>query len=125
MALKDKYKDLGELAGKLSFKAFETVEEGGKVVFRGTAPYQLEKDQFWDKLKTYAGWEAESNANLKVEKTDIYGVYTVKSGDTLSKLAKQYLGDAKRYPDIFNANKDVLTNPDLIKVGQKLKIPNA
>jgi len=124
MPIKDKYKDLSEYAGKLSIEAFEAIEEGGKVVFRGTAPHQLEKDLFWDKLKSYAGWEGETNANLRVKSADIYGVYVVKSGDTLSKLAKEYLGDAKRYPEIFNVNKEVLTNPDLIKVGQHLKIPN-
>ena len=124
MALRDKYKDLSELAPQIGVKNFEVVEDGGKIVFGGTTPYQLEKDAFWDKLKTHAGWEGEANANLKVEHTDIYGVYTVKSGDTLSKLAKAYLGDAKKYMEIFNVNKDVLTSPDLIKVGQKLKIPN-
>jgi nucleoid-associated protein YgaU len=50
-------------------------------------------------------------------------VHTVASGDTLSKLAKAYLGDAGRYMDIFNANSGTLTNPDMIKVGQKLNIP--
>jgi len=124
MALKDKYRELSDVASKYGIKSFEVVEEGGKVTFRGTAPYQLEKDVFWDKLKAFAGWEKEANANIKVEKTDIYGVYTVKSGDTLGKLAKEHLGDAKRYMEIFNVNKDQLTNPDLIKVGQQLKIPN-
>ena len=49
--------------------------------------------------------------------------HTVVAGETRSKLAKEYLGDAGRYLEIFNANKDTLTNPDLIKVGQRLKIP--
>lgn len=48
----------------------------------------------------------------------------MKSGDTLSKLAKKFLNNANRYNDIFNLNKNILNNPDLIKVGQKLKIPN-
>jgi nucleoid-associated protein YgaU len=49
--------------------------------------------------------------------------YTVKSGDTLSKIAKETLGNANSYMDIFNANKDVLSDPDQIKPGQVLKIP--
>jgi len=49
--------------------------------------------------------------------------YEVKSGDTLSKIAKQYYGDANRYMDIFNANKDKLSDPNKIQVGQKLTIP--
>ena len=49
--------------------------------------------------------------------------YTVQPGDTLSKLAKQFLGNAGDYMKIFNANKDQLSDPNLIKVGQVLKIP--
>jgi len=50
-------------------------------------------------------------------------MHTVKSGDTLSKLAKKYLGDANRYPEIFKANQPMLTDPDMINVGQVLRIP--
>jgi nucleoid-associated protein YgaU len=49
--------------------------------------------------------------------------YEVQQGDTLSALAKRFYGKASQYMKIFEANKDVLTNPDLIKVGQKLRIP--
>jgi nucleoid-associated protein YgaU len=49
--------------------------------------------------------------------------YEVKKGDTLSKIAEQFYGDPKLYTTIFEANKDVLTNPDLIQIGQKLRIP--
>ena len=51
--------------------------------------------------------------------------YTVKAGDTLSKIAKEKLGDANAYMEIFNANKDQLTDPNKIKPGQVLKIPQA
>ena len=50
-------------------------------------------------------------------------VYEVKSGDSLSKIAKQYYGDANAYMTIFEANKDILKNPNLIHPGQKLRIP--
>lgn len=49
--------------------------------------------------------------------------YEVKKGDTLSKIAKQFYGDASLYPKIFEANRDRLKNPDLIQIGQKLRIP--
>ena len=49
--------------------------------------------------------------------------YKVKPGDTLWKIAKQYYGDGSLYPDIFKANQDILSDPDKIKVGQKLRIP--
>src|SRR4051812_1509679 len=49
--------------------------------------------------------------------------YTVKAGDSVSKIAKELLGDAKAYMAIFNANTDQLSDPDKIKPGQVLKIP--
>ena len=122
--LKEKYSALLELGKQLDVKNGDVKEEGGKLHVKGTTTYQLDKDLLWDKIKTYSGWENEIVADIKVEKTDIYGVYTVKSGDTLSKIAKQLFGAANRYMEIFNLNTDILKNPDLIKVGQKLKLPN-
>lgn len=49
--------------------------------------------------------------------------YTVTRGDTLSKIAKQYYGDANKYPTIFEANKPMLHHPDKIYPGQVLRIP--
>jgi len=49
--------------------------------------------------------------------------YTVVKGDSLSKIAKQYYGDAMKYPQIFEANKPMLTDPDKIYPGQVLRIP--
>lgn len=49
--------------------------------------------------------------------------YTVESGDSLSKIAKNYLGDAMAYPKIFEANREVIKDPDLIYPGQKIRIP--
>ena len=49
--------------------------------------------------------------------------YTVVRGDTLSKIAKQFYGDANKYPAIFEANKPMLKSPDLIYPGQMLRIP--
>lgn len=58
---------------------------------------------------------------------DIYGAdpvfHTVKKGDTLSAIAKKTLGNANRYPEIFEANKPMLTHPDKIYPGQVLRIP--
>ena len=49
--------------------------------------------------------------------------YTVVSGDTLSKIAKEHYGDAMKYPVIFEANRPMLEDPDKIYPGQKLRIP--
>jgi nucleoid-associated protein YgaU len=63
-------------------------------------------------------------ADIKVEKTDVFGVYTVKPGDSLSKIAKSAYDDAGKYMTIFDANKDQLKDPNVIQPGQKLVIPN-
>lgn len=123
--LKEKYQPVLDLAAKLGVKLVTVAEEGGKLKVKGSSPYQLEKNLVWDKIKTMSGWDKELAVDISVEKTDILGVYTVQSGDTLSKIAKQFLGGADKYMAIFKVNQDVLKNPDLIKVGQQLKIPNA
>jgi nucleoid-associated protein YgaU len=51
--------------------------------------------------------------------------YTVVAGDTLSKIAKKFFGSANRWHEIFDANRDQISNPDMIRVGQVLKIPAA
>ena len=49
--------------------------------------------------------------------------YEIKSGDTLSAIAKQFYGDASQYPKIFEANREVIKDPNKIFVGQKIIIP--
>ncbi|MEP6632933.1 MAG: LysM peptidoglycan-binding domain-containing protein [Luteimonas sp.] len=51
--------------------------------------------------------------------------YTVQKGDTLSHISKHFYGKASRWNAIFEANRDQLDDPDLIKPGQVLKIPHA
>jgi nucleoid-associated protein YgaU len=51
--------------------------------------------------------------------------YTVVAGDSLSKIARHFYGDANKWPRIHEANRDQIKNPDLIHPGQKLKIPSA
>jgi nucleoid-associated protein YgaU len=124
MALMEKYRDVLDLTGKLPIDNLGVEEKGGKLNIVGTTPYQLEKDLVWDAIKKHSGWEAEVMSDLRVKNTDVYGYWEVKSGDSLSKIAKLAYDDAKKYMKIFEANKDQLKDPDLIKPGQKLKIPN-
>lgn len=49
--------------------------------------------------------------------------YIIQKGDSLSAIAKRYYGNAKDYPRIFDANREVIKNPDLIYPGQKIRIP--
>jgi len=125
MALKDKYADLLKLGEELKLGDSKSMEEGGKLKVWGTAEYQLQKDKFWDKVKTYQGWENDLVADIKVAKTDVYGYYVVKPGDSLSKISKDVYDNAALYKKIYEANKDTIgPNPDLIKPGQRLTIPN-
>ena len=70
---------------------------------------------------------AEVNADKVKVKGTVEDVkveyYIIKSGDTLSKIAKQYYGDANQYPRIFEANREVIKHPDKIFPGQKIRIP--
>ncbi len=67
---------------------------------------------------------AQVDDNMTVENKEPEAVFhTVKSGDTLSKIAKEHYGNANKYPEIFEANKPMLTDPDKIYPGQVLRIP--
>jgi hypothetical protein len=123
MELKEKYQDVLSFGEQLGVKDGGWKVEGGKLRMWGTANYAYDKNRLWDKIKTHAGWEGEIAADIKIANEDIYGVYDVKPGDTLSKLAKEFLGNANAYMEIFNLNKGELSDPDKIKVGQKLRIP--
>ena len=123
MALQNDYKDVLDVAKNVGLKV-ETREENGKLIIQGTAEYAWDRDRMWDQIKAkHANWQNEVMVMLTVTKQEPYGVYTVKSGDTLSKIAKDIYGDAKLYPKIFEINKDQLKDPDHIKVGQNLKLP--
>jgi nucleoid-associated protein YgaU len=119
----EKYNDLFSLANQIGLKNPDVKEDAGKLKITGQTEYQLDANRLWDNIKTHTGWENEIVANIQAQRSDVFGVHTVAAGDTLSKLAKLYLGDAKRYMEIFNANTDTLSNPDTIKVGQRLNIP--
>ena len=123
MALADKYGNVLGLAQQLGVKDGNWKEEGGKIKLWGKTQYQLDANLLWDKIKEHSGWENEIVADIQASDTSIFGKYTVKSGDTLSAISKKFLGSANRYTDIFNANKDQLSDPDKIKVGQTLTIP--
>ena len=71
-----------------------------------------------DKMPDFSDVKSGSSSTAPSEKT-----YVVKSGDTLSKIAKQEYGNANEWNRIFEANKDILDDPDKIFPGQKLRIP--
>ena len=126
MPVKAKYQDVLDLGEKLGIANGEVRVEDGILKIKGEAKTQYEKNILWDTIKECAGEDAPSDimANITVADESVYHRHEVKSGDTLGKIAKHYYKDAMKYKEIFAANTDILDNPDLIKVGQVLVIPN-
>jgi len=126
MAVKEKYQSVLDLGEKLNIQNGDVWVEDGILKVKGTAATQYEKNLIWDEIKAVSGEEAPTDikANITVADESIYAKHTVKSGDTLGKIAKHYYGNAGKYTVIFEANKDILKNPDVIYPDQELKIPN-
>jgi nucleoid-associated protein YgaU len=123
---------MGLLTGKYKYavetaKGFNldgtTEERDGKLFIKGTVKTQEQANKIWDAIKTIPDWKTEIVADIKAAGGSSADTYTVQAGDTLSKIAKNLLGDANAYPKIFEANRDQLSDPDKIKPGQVLKIP--
>lgn len=125
MAVKAKYQAVLDLGEKLNIKNGDVKEENGVLTMKGTAHTPYEKNLIWDKIKEIGGASpSDIKANIDVADSSVYHKHTVVSGETLGKIAKQYYDNASKYQAIFNANTNILSNPDLIKVGQELVIPN-
>ena len=67
-----------------------------------------------------AGDEPDAEKAAEIEGTQFY---TIKSGDTLGKIAKEFYGNAMEYPRIFEANREIIEDPNKIYPGQKIRIP--
>ncbi|PQJ82320.1 LysM peptidoglycan-binding domain-containing protein [Polaribacter glomeratus] len=123
--MKAKYQSVLDLGQKLNIQNGDVKEENGKLIVTGTAKTQYDKNLIWDKIKEVGGENpTDITADIKVEDTTIFANHTVKSGETLGGIAKQYYGNAAKYTVIFKANTNILKNPDVIKPGQELVIPN-
>ena len=108
MSLRDKYNYAIQTAKNLRMQG-SADERDGKLYFHGSVNTADEVNQIWNAIKTIPDWRSEVVADIKATgatSAQAGETYTVKSGDTLSKIAKQFLGDSNAYMDIFNANKD-------------------
>jgi nucleoid-associated protein YgaU len=140
MDMRTKYNHAIQTAKSLRMEG-SAEEREGKLYFHGLVKSEDEKNQIWNAIKTVPDWQQDIVADIKVQPQAAAAAaagagagggsatagttYTVKSGDTLSGIAKQFLGDSSKYHKIFEANRDILSDPDRIKPGQVLKIPNA
>ena len=117
-SLKKEVEDLG-----LEAEGLEIAVEGDKVRVRGRAKSQEAKEKVVLAVGNVAG-VAQVDEDITTDEADKEAVFhTVDPGDNLSAIAKKYLGKASRYPEIFEANKPMLTDPDKIYPGQVLRIP--
>lgn len=125
MSLQSKYKPVLDLGIEFEMTDSYVKEEDGKLKIGGTTKTQYEKNVIWDKIKELNGGNmpTDLSADLKVEVTDYYHKHTVEKGESLSKIAKHYYKDPMKYMLIFNANTDILKDPDMIHPGQELTIP--
>jgi len=122
---KSKYQSVLDLSKKLGMERMEVSEEDNKLKIWGTVKNQYEKNQILDEIKKVGGENpSDFEADIKVSDTSALAHHTVKSGESLSKISKQYYGDANKYNKIFEANRDKLKSADLIHPGDELVIPN-
>ncbi|MBC2840202.1 LysM peptidoglycan-binding domain-containing protein [Robiginitalea sp. SC105] len=124
MSVKSKYQPVLDLGQKLGVKDGDVGEENGVLKIKGTTRTQYEKNLLWDKIKEIGGESpSDIKANIKVEDASVYHRHVVKAGESLSKIAKHYYGDPMKYKQIFEANRNILNNPDVIHPDQVLVIP--
>jgi nucleoid-associated protein YgaU len=134
--LKQKYQSVLNFADQQHFQFQNLHVQDNKLFIRATAPSEDAKNKLWDQIKLVNPNGDDITADISVAQGQAMGAaagggggqgsqtYTVKSGDTLSKISKQFYGDANEYMRIFYANRDKLKDPNKIQVGQQLTIPS-
>jgi len=113
--------------------------QNNKLFMQGAAPSEAAKNDVWNQIKAVDSSYSDLTCDLTVDTSlpqpqaaaaasaggsGSSRTYTVKAGDTLSKIAKEIYGNANEYNRIFEANQDKLQSPDKIQVGQELVIPS-
>lgn len=116
--LKSKYNAVLEKGHEVGLTVQNLNEEDGKILIRGTVPSEYAKDQLWNVIKGIDASVADATIDINVQSGS---TYTVVSGDTLSKIAKRFYGDANHYHAIAEASG--ISNPDHIEVGQEVTLP--
>jgi nucleoid-associated protein YgaU len=116
--LKAKYNAVLEKGHEVGLTVQNLNAEGDKLLIRGVVPSDHAKNELWDAIKSVDASASDLIADINVQSGLTYKVV---SGDTLSKIAKRFYGDANHYHQIAAANG--IDNPDRINVGQELKLP--
>jgi nucleoid-associated protein YgaU len=139
--LKEKYVSVLSVINRENLNVKNLHLQDNKLVIRAEAPTQDAKNKFWEAVKKVDASFKDLMADISVAPAaapqakpaaapaapapaaPAAQTYTVVGGDTLSKIAKHFYGNANDYMKIFEANRDKLSDPDKIQIGQVLKIP--
>jgi nucleoid-associated protein YgaU len=125
MSLQTKYGELLSMTQAVGMNNTNVAEENGVLKLSGLVATSYQKDQLWNTLKDIQGATPAADVvmDIQVAEQGYYTKHTVQKGESLSLIAKHYAGDPMLYKAIFEANRDQLSNPDQIEVGQVLTIP--
>jgi nucleoid-associated protein YgaU len=120
--LVDKYSSIIDMATSMGIQDLTVNEGDGVLHIDGTAANDADKQKLWDEYSRIDPEFRSGDLVLNIASAGVAAgtVYTVRSGDTLSGIGKNY---GVSWQEIFEANRDILDDPDLIKPGQELNIP--
>jgi nucleoid-associated protein YgaU len=137
--LKNKYRGALDTIQREGVRLAHLHVQDNKLFIQGAAPSQEIKNDVWNQIKAADPSYSDLTCDITIDSSlpqpqraqaaaasggSSNRTYTVKPGDTLSKIAKEFYGNANEYNKIFQANQDKLTSPDKIQVGQELVIPS-
>ena len=134
--LKRKYQPALNVADREQIQFHNLHVQDDKLYIKGVAPSLEARNRFGDQLKQIDATESDVVAEIDIRETRAQAAaagggtsaavtYTVKPGDTLSKISREHYGSANEFMRIFYANRDKLKDPDKIQAGQQLTIPDA
>ena len=134
--LKGKYQSVLNMIEQQQVQLLNLHVQDNKLFIKGTAPSDTAKDSVWNQIKLVdPNYANDLTCDISVDASRAAAaaagggqgqggqVYEVKAGDNLSKISRQFYGDPNEYMRIFYANRDKLSDPDRLQIGQKLTIP--
>jgi nucleoid-associated protein YgaU len=131
--LKSKYQSVLRLIEQKKLRMHNLHVQDNKLFIKASAGTEALKNAIWDQIKLVDPGYGDLTCDILIDPgiapkepaASEMKTYTVQPGDSLSKIAKQFYGNANAYMKIFDANKDQLADPNKIQIGQVLKIPNS
>jgi len=123
--LKQKYGSVLNQINQMGVRLAHVHVQDNKLYIEGACGSEAIKNRIWDQVKLVDPSYSDLTLNLTVDPSlaPTQQTYTVAAGDSLSKIAKHFYGNASEYMKIYEANRDKLNDPNAIKVGQQLVIP--